>query len=117
MNRGNEEFVMFIFTSAALTGLAVLAFKLINGTLKLSPKSIIAGILMGIPNYFSYLFLMKALANPSMKSSVVFPVSNLGVVAVVTASGILIFKEKLSRVNLLGLVFAAIAITFITLSK
>ncbi len=117
MHTGTEEFVLFIFISASITGLAVLAARLLLGKTQLYPKSIIAGIIMGVPNYLSLVFLLKALATLNWGSSVIFPVSNLGAVAFSTAGGLMIFNEKLSKVNILGLVFAAIAITFITLSN
>jgi multidrug transporter EmrE-like cation transporter len=46
----------------------------------------------------------------------VFPVSNLGTVALTTIIGILFFNEKISKVNFTGLVFAAGAIVLIILS-
>lgn len=56
----------------------------------------------------------KALAeNPST----VFAAMNLGVIIVGTLIGIVAFKEKLSKLNYAGIIFAIAAIIFITLSQ
>jgi drug/metabolite transporter (DMT)-like permease len=47
----------------------------------------------------------------------VFPISNLGTVAVATIAGILFFKEQISKINWLGLVFAVVSIVLIILSS
>lgn len=49
--------------------------------------------------------------------STVFTAMNLGVIIAGTLVGLLIFKEKLSRLNYVGLFLAAIAIVLITLSQ
>jgi drug/metabolite transporter (DMT)-like permease len=117
MHRGIEEFAMFIFVSAGATGLCILAVQIIRGKTKLQFKSIVGGICLGIPNYLSFLFLLKALATLNWGSSVIFPVTNLGTVSVATVVSYLLFKEKLSGVNLIGLLFAVAAIVLIVLSN
>ncbi|WP_431295071.1 hypothetical protein [Pedobacter sp. P26] len=56
----------------------------------------------------------KALAeNPST----VFAAMNLGVIIIGTLIGIIAFKEKLSKLNYVGIVLAIAAVIFITLSQ
>lgn len=117
MHKGIAEFAMFIFTSAGSIGIVILLFMLLSGRSKLHIKSIIGGIALGIPNYLSFLFLLKALATLSWGSSVIFPVSNLGTVAVATIVSFIVFKERISKVNMAGLAFAAAAIILIVLSS
>jgi drug/metabolite transporter (DMT)-like permease len=114
---GMEEFSLFLFIAAALVGFGTLLFQFITGKAAFSFKSVIGGVLLGISNYFSFLFLLKALATVSWGSSVVFPVSNLGTVAAATFAGIIFFKEKLSKLNMLGLAFAVVSIVLIILSS
>jgi len=116
MHEGIAEFAMFIFVAAGAIGLVILGFMLISKKSTLNAKSIIGGIALGIPNYLSFLFLLKALATLSWGSSVIFPVSNLGTVAVATLVSFVVFKEKISKINLAGLAFAAVAIILIVLS-
>ncbi len=114
---GMEEFSLFLFVAAALVGSVVLIFQLITKRASFKSSSLVGGILLGIANYFSLLFILKALANISWGSSVVFPISNLGTVALATLAGIIFFKEKISKVNLLGLAFAVVSIVLIILSS
>jgi len=117
MHEGVPEFAMCIFASAGVIGLVALGFRLITGKAKLHIKSVIGGVVLGIPNYLSFLFLLKALAGLSWGSSVIFPINNLGTVAVATLVSFIIFKEKISKINMAGLAFAAVAIVLIILSN
>lgn len=114
---GMEEFSLFLFVAAGIVGASTFIFQLVTGRTSFSGKSLIAGVLLGIANYFSFLFILKALATISWGSSVVFPISNLGTVAVASVAGLVIFKERLSKLNLLGLAFAVVSIVLIILSS
>jgi drug/metabolite transporter (DMT)-like permease len=115
-NSGIEEFSLFLFIAAALAGSALFIFQLISQKAAFNLQSLIAGIILGIINYFSFLFLLKSLANLNWGSSVIFPISNLGTVLVATVAGIAIFKEKLTKTNLAGLGFAVLSIILIIAS-
>lgn len=116
-NSGMEEFSLFLFMAAAFWGVVVLAYKLFKGSETISLSVIIGGGILGVFNYFSFLFLLKALAEVNWGSSVVFPVANLATVGVATLAGIIFFKEKLSLLNQLGLLCAAISIALIIYSN
>ena len=113
----SDNFVLIIFIFAALTGISYLAVYVIRGTIKLHWKQVLGGIALGIPNYGSLLFLLKALAHVEGGSSVVFPVTNIATVAGSTLLSVLIFREHLNRPNRLGLVFAGLCIAFIYLPQ
>ncbi len=115
-NSGTEGFAMFIFVSAGIAGTLVWLGQVFTGKSTFNYKCLIGGIVLGITNYFSYLFALKALTEIKWGSSVVFPVINLGVVAFVTLGGILLFREKISRLNAIGLACAAASIIVIILS-
>ena len=117
MHQGIAEFAMFIFVAAGTVGLIILFFMLATRRVTLHIKSIIGGIALGIPNYLAFLFLLKALATLSWGSSVIFPIANLGTVAVATLVSFVLFKERISKINLTGLAFAAAAIILIVLSS
>lgn len=115
-NTGQEGFAMFIFVSAGTAGTLVWLYQLLSGQSKFNYKCLIGGVVLGTVNYFSYLTALKALTQVAWGSSVVFPVINLGVVATVTLGGILLFRERISRTNAIGLGFAAASILVILLS-
>lgn len=105
-----------IFASAAGVGILVLVFQIINGKFRFQLKNILGGILLGVPNYFSIYFLVKALRSGILESSGIFTVNNVGVVLISTFAGILIFKEKLLPKNWLGIILAILSIFFVALA-
>lgn len=117
MNTGMAEFALFIFLSAGTTGTLILAYRLVTGQSKLCAKSIGGGAVLGFINYFSFLFLLKALSAINWGSSIVFPLNNLGVVAFATVAGIILYKEKITKTNAIGLAFAAASIIVIVVSN
>lgn len=81
----------------------------------LEVKSIAGGILLGIPNYFSIFFIIKALEAEIVSSAQLFPILNISNVILSALTGYLFFKEKLSSRNMIGILIALLAIVLITL--
>jgi len=106
-------FPVFIFLSAAVIGGLIILF----GPTRLSAKSIIAGILLGIINYFSVYALLKALAQLNNNGAFVFPIFNTGIVVLTAALGLLIFKEDLNKMNKAGIVVAILSIILVMYSS
>ena len=105
-----------IFGAAACIGIMVIIFQAIKGDFSFQLKNIVGGIVLGIPNYFSIYFLVKALRSDLLDSSGIFTINNVAVVMVSTFFGILFFKEKLSTSNWLGMFLAVISIFLVTLA-
>lgn len=115
-NSGIEEFTIVLFLSAALAGSILFLYNVLFRKTAISFLSMKWGIVLGIVNYFSFLFLLKALSVLNWGSSVIFPLNNLGVVALSTIGGVLIYRENLNRSNVIGLLLAGIAIVAIAFS-
>jgi len=113
---GLEPFVSWIFITSSLLGLIVLIFKYVREKSLPDRNSIIAGFILGFPNYFSIYFLLKSL-NIGMEGSVVIPLNNISIVAVSALSGIFIFREKGTKSNIIGLLMAIIAIGLLAFSN
>jgi len=79
-------------------------------------KTILAGIILGIPNYYSIYFVMLAINQNVLESSVLYPVVNVGVVLGSTLCAFLFFSEKLSVKNWFGIALSVAAIALITLA-
>jgi len=75
------------------------------------------GALLGIFNFGNILFYLKAHQALSSNPSTVFAAMNMGVIILGSIIGVLLFKEKLSKVNYIGLGLALMAIVCITLSQ
>ena len=105
-----------IFLTAGVIGIMVLVVQKIKGVLVLEFKNIIAGIVLGIPNYFSIYFLVKALRSDLFDSSGIFTINNVGIVIISTLLGIVFFKEQLSVKNWIGITLAVISIALVSLA-
>ena len=110
------EYTIHVFSTAALIGTVLVTVLAILGKIKLHPRNIVAGIVLGIPNYFSIYYLIRMLNSDYMQSSASIPVSNIGVVVASSLAAIFIFKEKASKQRIIGLVLAVAAILLITLA-
>ncbi|MDO4251126.1 MAG: EamA/RhaT family transporter [Moraxella sp.] len=99
--------LMISFSLALVVMVAYLIVKKIKPT----PVSIAGGILLGILNFaniYTYISAHKAMSDTP---TLVFAGMNMGVIVLGALTGLLIFKEKLSAINALGIIIALIAIT------
>ncbi len=108
-------FSAIIFLAAALVGLILIGFQVVKRNFKFDFKNIIAGVCLGIPNYFSIYFLVKTLRSDILESSGIFAINNVAIVTLSTFTGILLFKEKLIRDNWIGIFLAILSIILISL--
>ena len=113
----NEEnsnaFLIAGFLSAAIIGFCILLFQYISKNRIFEWKDVLAGILIGIPNYFSIWCLIHFLKQSPWESSASIPMNNMGIVLFSTLVAAILFKEKLSMINWVGIGLSAIAIYFI----
>ncbi|MBX2827881.1 MAG: DMT family transporter [Flavobacteriaceae bacterium] len=106
-----------IFGAAASIGILTLVYLKIKGKVHFQLKNLIGGIALGVPNYFSIYFLVKALRSGLFQSSGIFTVNNVSIVMLSTLVGILLFKERLLLKNWLGIVLAVISIFLVALGQ
>jgi drug/metabolite transporter (DMT)-like permease len=109
-----SQFTMLTFTVSAVIGLAVLLYLLLLQKTTFHLKSIWAGIALGIPNYFSIFFLIKALSAFGNDGAFLYPVNNIGIIMAGALGAVLVFREKLSKLNLVGLAMAVLALVLIS---
>ncbi len=112
-NNGLEPFTGWIFLTAGCIGLIYWILRYVKAKEIPAGNVIWAGVLLGIPNYFSVYFLLKALSINDLESSVVIPVNNLGVVAMGALAGIIFFDERPNKFNVAGLILCFLAIVLI----
>ncbi|MFM1745969.1 MAG: hypothetical protein RLZZ630_1906 [Bacteroidota bacterium] len=115
MNGQNNGFYFsLLFGSAGIIGFGWSTWRRITQAKRIDRQSILAGLLLGTLNYFSLLFLVMVLESPGIESSLAFALSNVMVVLISTTFAILLFKEKLTRVNIAGLILAVSSILILT---
>lgn len=105
-----------VFAAAALVGVFIIIFQVTKSSFRFEAKNIIAGICLGVPNYFSIYYLVKALRNDTFDSSTLFTINNVAIVMVSTLVGILLFKEKLITKNWIGIILAVVSIILVSLA-
>ena len=113
-NGDNMSFMIaFIYFIAMLFGILIVVYDLLRGKSKWQWKSAIGGIGLGVINFFSTFCVYHAMR--CFDNVVLFPIYNIGVVSLTALTGWLLFKEKLTWKNYLGLAIAIIAVILITL--
>ena len=106
-----------VFCGALITAIGIIAYEMLFMGKKLGLINLAFGALVGIFNFGNILFYLKAHQAFAENPSTVFAAMNMGVIVFGSLAGILIFKEKLSKLNYFGLFFALIAIALITISQ
>lgn len=106
-------FLITAFAMAGTIGVIILCYLYTTEKARFSVKPVLAGILIGVPNYFSIWCLGKLINEYSGNSSVAVPVNNMGIVLLSAVAAWLLFKEKLTVVNWMGIILAIIAIALI----
>lgn len=101
------------FFSAACLGTIYLIYQYRIKKQVFATKHLIAGILIGIPNYFSIWCLVHFLKVSPWQSSASIPVNNMGIVLCSSVVAWLFFKERLSAINWTGIILSLVAIYFI----
>jgi drug/metabolite transporter (DMT)-like permease len=104
-----------VFSIAFVLGALFLTYLVVFKNEKVAFKNVYWGMFLGIPNYFSMLFLVKTLSYFPTASATIFPINNIGIVAASTLVSVLFFKEKLNTKNIIGLTFSLIAIALISI--
>lgn len=104
-----EHFLFYTFFAALLTTLAWLLCK----RQKIYGKDLLFGLLIGVPNYFSSRFLLLAL--DSVPAVVAYPVYSAATLILISLSGLLLFKEQLSRRKAIALGIVIISLVLLNL--
>lgn len=113
-NGGSGLFSMVVFAAAFLAGCVFLIIQLMQNRERLAFKNVIAGVVLGIVNWFSIYFLLLALKDLRWDSSTIYTLVNIGILLLVVITGVLVFRERLNRKQWLGVLLALTAIILIS---
>lgn len=111
---GTEQFTTLLFAIAATAGLVTLFIRKEKFSNLFQLKVVVGGCILGLVNYSSLYFLIASLNDSGYESSVVFSIINIGIVACSVFIGLSIFREKMNKINLFGILLAFIAIFILT---
>ncbi|GAB1575559.1 hypothetical protein BPNSA17_03920 [Bordetella petrii] len=93
----------------ALSGIVMAGYLLLRRT-EWQARHLLAGMALGVANFGNIVTYIRAHQALPNNPALVFSTMNMGVIAVGTVVGALVFRERLSGLNLLGLVLAGAAI-------
>ena len=91
----------------------VLIWKSVNGTLAWNTNSVLAAIPLGLPNFFSFYFLLKALDAYQNNAAVVLTMYNLSVILLSAITAYVFFKERLTNRQWIGLAIGCVGIALL----
>ncbi|WP_054413281.1 hypothetical protein [Hymenobacter sp. DG25A] len=107
-------FPILLFGTAAVVGLVVLAGRLLANVETIQWRSIPAGVVLGILNFFSVYFLIRALGAFGNDGAFVYPLANIGTILLGALGGYVLFRERLGRTGQLGLLTALVALLLLS---
>ena len=107
--KSGGAFPTTLFIAFSLAACIMFIYLLFKRT-QWNVASFVGGIILGVLNFFNILFYIKAHQSFGSNPTLVFAGMNIGVICLGTITGALIFKEKISKVNWLGIVFSLRAI-------
>ncbi len=108
------SFTLTIVAGSIVFGTIVLIIRFLQGKEKLELKSLWAAFPLGIPNFLSFYFLLKALDAFQNNGAFVLPISNISVILGSALIALIFFQEKLTNLNKIGLALAVLAIGLIS---
>ncbi|WP_299127697.1 EamA/RhaT family transporter [uncultured Winogradskyella sp.] len=108
-------FLTLIFSVAGTLGIVLSIFNAIINKTGFKSKAIPFGIALGVVNYGSMYFLLKALRVNGFESSTIFTINNVAIVAASCLIGLLLFKERITKQNWIGIITAVTSIVLVTL--
>ncbi|MDW2981391.1 MAG: EamA family transporter [Rhodanobacter sp.] len=99
-----------MFALALVVAFALQLWRRVRGHTRFTARNALAGLLLGLANFGNILFYLRGHRALPQHPALVFASMNLGVVALGALLGLLVFRERLSRLNLAGVVLALLAI-------
>jgi drug/metabolite transporter (DMT)-like permease len=106
-----------VFSISLIIAIAIVLYGVMTKKETFQSKNVLFGTLVGIFNFGNILFYLKAHKAFSENPSTVFAGMNMGVIVLGSLVGLFVFKEKLSKMNFMGIFLALVAIVFIVVSQ
>ena len=107
-------FMIIACFGAVVIGTSILIYRIIAHGHSLKLRSVVGGLLLGVPNFLSLYFLLLALAAFGNSAAYVFPIYNILTMLVSALAAWALYKERLNTLNKWGLVLAVAAIILIS---
>jgi drug/metabolite transporter (DMT)-like permease len=106
-----------VFSGALIVAWGINLYQIVNKKEVFQTSNIGWGVALGLLNFGNIYFYLKAHQELSENPSTVFATMNLGVIILGSFIGVLFFKEKLNKMNYLGIIMALVAVVLIMISQ
>lgn len=106
-------YFLILFCTSAVLALCLLFYEKRKTGAKFLLKQFLAGIIVGIPNYFSSALLLKALVG--LPAIIVYPCFSTGTILLVTLISAAFLKERLDGRKIAGLVIILAALVLLNI--
>lgn len=113
----SSMFTSFGFLFAGCIGFIIIVIQLIQKKTVIKGKNILAGIVLGIPNYFSIYLLIVSYELIDWQDSTVLAILNMCTVILSNIAGFMLFKEKPTYLKIVGLSLAIISILLLVIAN
>jgi drug/metabolite transporter (DMT)-like permease len=108
--------LFIIYILAFVISFICLLFRVITRQSRIIWPHMMFGWVLGVANFGNILFYLKAHKSLSTSPSTVFSAMNIGVITMGAIVGLLVFHERLSLLNKIGIGLAIVAIIIISYS-
>ncbi len=105
--------LQMVFALALPVAFSIQLWRRIKRTTRFTVRNVWAGLALGLANFGNILFYLRGHQALPQHPALVFASMNIGVVALGALVGLLIFRERLDRLNLAGVALALLAIAVI----
>ena len=105
----SEQFLLYTFAMAFLLCVGLVIWK----KQRFGRNEVMFGLLIGIPNYFSSYFLLRALED--IAAVIAYPSYSVATIFAVTIVGVLAFRERLGRRQWLALGIILVALVLLNM--
>lgn len=103
----SDSYLFYTFAAAFVLCIGLVLYK----KEKPGMREILFGSLIGIPNFFSAKFLLGALAK--IPAVVVYPTYSVATLLVVTMMGVIVFRERLSKIQWCALMAIVVSLVLL----
>ncbi|HON18252.1 MAG TPA: hypothetical protein PK990_03695 [Salinivirgaceae bacterium] len=115
-DKTSAEFSSMVFSVSALCSIVVWIFYGKERLQIFKIKTVLLGLLVGILNFSSLYFFINALNAVKINNSIVISINNIGIVLLSLTIGLFWFKEKLNRINKIGIALSILLIIVLSFS-
>ena len=107
---GGQPEGLFLFCTFATAMVLCAGLTAMRGQ-RIGRKEVLFGTMIAVPNFFSTKFVLGALE--SLSAVIVQPVNSVGTILVVTLTGMLLFRERLTRQQWIGIAVILVALVLL----